>query len=420
MGKRGNDMDASKNRIKSFYEKLFPVEENSIKCFIWPAVILLVLLLIILWISQRTDCLSPNGFLYLKAAPVLFTVVFWPFIIIDNSYRFYRTYQGISQLVDQLEDDDAKKEKKTIELLKWYKKNALYSFTFYRTDEDKKKNAAWHYIGIIGNIIILLVMGCFFALKTFAKLESTWLFAFVVFSAVLCVFMIQQRNLSITLFTVCCGLAYYVYLCYYASDPFQQMFVSNSLNNSVPLIVLAIVFFIAGSAIYPMICSLNAFYRQLPAVIDSIVIEPARLSHEIDHFRIISKYFVHLAMISLVAYFQLFSLVYILGIFDRSVLTIVLFVLGSLFPLLMYCASDIMYKHFMHRQYLQYIKAIHIDEKINDAYKEEKTGTLQQLIALKEKLSAEFEERLNIQVIIALVSPFITTVVSVIRVFTKE
>lgn len=94
-------MDAHVTFIESFYEKLFPVKQDNKKCFIWPTVLLLVLLLIVLWLSQGTDWLSESGLLYLNAAPVLCTVVFWPFIIIDISYRFHDTYKAINELVKE-------------------------------------------------------------------------------------------------------------------------------------------------------------------------------------------------------------------------------------------------------------------------------------------------------------------------------
>lgn len=397
-------MGAGKGRIKSFYDKwvLFRVNEDYLKCFVKPTVIILFLLLIVLGVSQRPEVLSEYSHKYLKAAPVLCTIVFWPFIIIDNSYRFYRTYENLSELVK----GDKGKE---VALYEWYEKNAKHSFTFERISKSRIR----HHIGITINSLIILFLGCFFVFIDSIKCGRIGLFALVVVSAIICVLLLQQRNLSITQFTVCCGLAYYVYLCKYASDRFQPLFLGD-FWNTVLLLVVAIVFFIAGSAISPMISALIAFYRDLPGALIGCDIKPSDLSQRIDQFNSIRKYFVHLAIISLVAFFQLFCLVYILGIFDKSALTKVLFVLGSLFPLLMYCASDIMYKRFMHKQYIDYIKKIKIDEKIDNAYASGDIGAIQQLVALKEKLCLEFEERPNIQLIIALASPIVTSILSFI------
>lgn len=248
-------------------------------------------------------------------------------------------------------------------------------------------------------------------------MEQVLLFAFIVLSAVFGAFILQQRNLSITLFTVCCGLAYYVYLFDCSNEPLHPMFKLEYLNN-ISLIIIVIIFFIAGSAICPMIGALFAFYNDLPKVINPLTIKPTKLTQGIDCFKTIRQYFAHLAIISLVAYFQLFGIVYIMGIINKSDLTVVLFALGSLFPLLMYCASDIMYKRFMHKQYLQYIKTIHIDKIIHDKYNDgNDMETVQLLVALKEKLSVEFEERPNIKLIVALVSPIIAAIASIIHDF---
>lgn len=395
--------------VYSLYERAFRFKFSSFKCVLYPVIILIVFLCIVLFLSQRPEWCSPAAPLYFKAAPILCTIIFWPFIIIDNSHRFYEAYRIIQAQVvarDNPNDNDL--------LLKWYQNSATPSYTF----RNAQGIATVEYLKYIAvNLILVGAICSFFVFDRFAVVGPTWFLLIILASACYNAFRVKQRSLGVTLFTVCCGLTYFVFVYRYSNAALQTMFAVKWMNDA-SMFIIAIVFFIAGTAIYPMIGTLKAFYFDLPQVLDKININiaPSKLSITLDSFKIIKKHFVYMACVSLIAYFQLFSIVYIMGILNKSVLTIALMALGSLFPLLMYCASDVMYKHLMHKQYIRYIDQIEIDDKINNAYEDNDLAMVQQLFSLKEKLSIDFEEHMrpNIQLITALISPVITTVLSLI------
>lgn len=395
--------------VDSLYERALRFKYSSFKCVLYPVIILIVFLCIVLFLFQRPEWCSPAAPLYFKAAPILCTIIFWPFIIIDNSHRFYEAYRIIqTQVVADSRPGTYG------QLLKWYRNSATHAYTFNSVPSISYVKYLWY---VFFNFLLLGAICGFFVSDGSGTVGATVFLIIVMASAWFNAFMVKQRNLGVTLFTVCCGLAYFIFVYKFSNAALQMMFAVKWLN-AASLVIIAIVFFIAGTAIYPMIGTLKAFYFDLPKVLDTIRIniKPSKLSTTLDSFKIIKKHFVYMACVSLIAYFQLFSIVYIMGILNKSVLTIILMALGSLFPLLMYCASDVMYRHLMHKQYIQYINQINIDKKINNAYKKDDLATVQQLFSLKEQLSVDFEEHMrpNIQLITALISPVITTVLSLI------
>ena len=392
---------------KSLYEKILHIGEEetvtellkdgffiSLACYI--GLLTMVWAVCVLF----RDCVM-NLHIYHYAALSLCTIVFWPMIIIYDSRLFYKVYNYIRPLA----------KGKEYEIDRWYKRNALRAFTF--TDEKEEQQGKWHIVSTL--LIILSVAAVFIAavLGLFARHFALFiLIGAVIVSLLSLALSSRNRYLNVTLTTICCGLAYYIYLLNYSSSRLPPFF-SDDILNDLLLPCVIIVFFIAGTTIYPMFGTLKAFYFDgLTDIIDTPFV---KLSDSVHRIVRIKKQFHHLVGVSCLAYFQLLTTVYLMGVLNRkSILTLLLFAFGSVLPLMMYFASDILFRRFLHKLYLKNVEEI--DVKINHLVNAKETDgdVLQGLTAVKEIMTNEFEEHdhMNVELITALLSPIITTVLA--------
>lgn len=348
------------------------------------------------------DC-AINLHIYHYAALSLCTIVFWPLIIIYDSRLFHKVYECIRPLAGTKED----------EIDQWYRRNALRSFTFSPEKEDKPPKHP-----VVPSLLIGLCIAAILAaavLGLFDRHYALFMLPGAVAVSVLALALSScNYYLNVTLTTVCCGLAYYIYLLHYASSRLSPFF-SNDVLNALLLPCVIIVFFIAGTTIYPMFGTLRAFYFD---GLSEIIVTPfEKLSDSVHRIVRIKKHFHHLIGVSCLAYFQLLATVYLMGVLNRkSILTLLLFAFGSFLPLMMYFAGDILFKRFLHKLYLKNVEEI--DVKIHDFVNADTIDgdVLQGLTAAKEIMTGEFEEHdhLNVELITALLSPIITTVLAFI------
>lgn len=393
---------------KSFYETVLHIGEEEtvlefLKAGFFISLACYICLLTAVWAVcvLFRNCVI-NLHIYHYAALSLCTIVFWPMIIIYDSKLFYKVFDGVRPL--------AKSES---EIVKWYRRNALCAFTFSSETDNQQKR--WHFISSL--LIILSAAAIFIAavMGLFTRHFALFILLGAVIVSVLALALSSRnRYLNVTLTTVCCGLAYYLYLLNYSSSRLPP-FSSNDVLNDLLLPCVVIVFFIAGTTIYPMFGTLKAFYFDgLSDIIDTPF---ESLSDAVHRIVRIKKHFHHLIGVSCLAYFQLLTTVYLMGALNRnSILTLILFAFGSFLPLMMYFASDILFKRFLHKLYLKNVEGI--DQKINELVNAKVIDgdVLQGLAAVKEIMTDEFEEHdhMNIELITALLSPVITTVLAFI------
>ena len=111
-----------------------------------------------------------------------------------------------------------------------------------------------------------------------------------------------------------------------------------------------------------------------------------------------------------------------LGIVNKEdILTRVLFVLGSLFPLIMYLSTNVFFRNLCNKIYANQVKQI--DEKIYQCVhlNEIEPEKVQSLISVKEMYASEFEihTEMNREVLMAMFTPIGTAILGLILPFIK-
>lgn len=342
---------------------------------------------------------------YNYAAPIVISIVFWPFIIIYDCELFHRLYIALRPLLKDKQQGD-----------EWYCQTARCNFGFLCSKDSKSL------IPVFLNCLSAVVIGMIFcfglsgSLKFSVASEYAVLSAPFAFSVAVTYFSHKNGNLNMILTVVNGGLTYYTYILQYAKKPMPYLFNCDCYGLNVLLFaVVAVVFFIAGSTIMPMLGLFKAIY--LDNIEQKIAYPMENIANSLNRINKIKRYFLHLTGITLLAYFQLFGSVYFLGILNRkSLVTIALFVLGSLFPLIMYLAANVFFKKLSHKVYSLQVENIDklIDSEINaNGINADK---LQALVAVKQMYSEEFEIHIEInkEIFFTMLSPLATTVVALI------
>lgn len=343
---------------------------------------------------------------YKYAVFVLASLVFWPFIILYDSELFYRTCEKLHCLLTP--------SGKTLD---WYTESAKRYFCLF----SKNEPPAWGAIIINATCSVFVVL--IYAIKLWAPdfmpsiTGTPWLIIVCVAVCSLTILLqSRSRYLLSTMFTICCGLTYYVYLTVYSANELTPLFVDSfALGNLILIGLVCIVFFMAGSSIYPMLGLFKTFFL---SNFESKISYPINeIAYSLDIIQAIKKYFLHLTGINLFAFFQLLGTVYFLGILNTdSILTKVLFVLGSFFPVVMYFAASVLFKKLCHKIYILQVKDL--DGRIYQGIQQEDLNfdELQTLVAVKEMYANEFEEHadMNKEVLVAMFSPIATALVAVL------
>lgn len=341
---------------------------------------------------------------YSDAVWILASVIFWPLIVMYDADLYYKTCGNLKCML-----------KSEYTELVWYSETAERYFGFTVSEKSK----GWY--GALLSIFCIVVVVCVYVLKIYMPsfvpvlLGKPWIPFIAVFISGLVVYLEKRRrNLNLTLFVMCCGFAYYVYVSFYSAHSLQPLFTHDFWVGQIILFILiGFFFFIAGTTISPMlglfrVFFLNNFEEMIEYPVDEVACS-------LDKIQSIKSYFWHLTGVNLFAYFQLLGSAYLMGLLSTdSVMTKVLFFGGSFFPLAMYLAASVFYKKLCHKVYLLQVK--HIDHRI---YEEMKNDTInadqaQVLIALKEMYANEFEVHaaMNKEILIAMITPIITAVVA--------
>lgn len=343
---------------------------------------------------------------YKYAALVLASLIFWPIIIIYDSELFYHTCEKLYCLLTP-----------SAKTLNWYAESARRHFCLF----SKAEKPAWG--AIIVNAVCSALVITVYVLKVYAPnfipsiIGTPWLIIVCVAACALTVFLQKRnRNLLVSMFTVCCGLSYYAYIAEYSSNKLTPLFVEGFIPGTVIIIgLICIVFFVAGSTLVPMLGLFKTFFmsefeKRISYPIDE-------LACSLDTIQAIKKYFLHLTGVNLLAYFQLLGGVYFLGLLNTdSIITKVLFILGSFFPLVMYLAASVFFKKLCHKIYILQVK--NIDVRIYQGIKEDKLNAdeIQALVAVKEMYANEFEIHavMSKEILVAMLSPIATALAAVI------
>ncbi len=343
---------------------------------------------------------------YKYAVFVLASLVYWPLIITFDSELFYKTSVRLNCLLNA----DAKKSD-------WYAKSASRYFCLFSKHEKPAVGAivvsALCSLLVFTNYLIKVSIPNFLPIVT----DTPGILAFsVVVCALTVVLQNRSRNLLVSMLMVCGGLAYYIFITEYSDNKLTKLFVDDFvLGNVILMVLVCVVFFIAGTSILPMVGMFKTFF--MSRFEEKISYPIDELSCSLDTIQAIKKYFLHLTGINLIAYFQLFAVVYLLGLLNGdSIVTKMLFVLGSIFPLAMYLAANVFFKKLCHKMYLRQVKKI--DMRIYQGLQEEKMDfdEMQTLLAAKEMYSNEFEEHaaMNKEIFVTMLSPIATSVFAVI------
>lgn len=352
------------------------------------------------------DAYISNAQPYKYAALVLASIIFWPIIIIYDSELFYRTCEKLYCLLTP-----------SAKTLNWYEKSARRYFCLFSKNE---KNA---FGAIVINAMCSTLIIVLYVLKVYAPnfipkiLNTPWP---IVVCVAICslTFFLQKlnRNLLVSMFTVCCGLAYYSYISEYSSNKLTPLFIEGFVPGTVIILgLICIVFFIAGSTLVPMLGLFKTFF--MSNFENKISYPIDELACSLDTIQAIKKYFLHLTGVNLLAYFQLLGGVYFLGLLNtESIITKALFVLGSFFPVAMYLAASVFFKKLCHRIYILQVK--NIDVSIYKGIREEKLNAeeIQALVAVKEMYANEFEIHavMSKEILVAMLSPIATAIAAII------
>lgn len=401
--------------IKTFYETIFSKvlkrENKILSIYNWKQRIIFSLVLytaiiaifhiLVLLFNEKINELEH----YRYAIYPLASLIFWPFIVIYDSELYYNTYKKLICLF-----------KKDSNHYEWYKTSANESFNL--SDEYSgfciNTFTIWVCIAIM-IIIYILHSYCPKCLPFITGNPAILiLISFIGFGCVLTTN--KNMNINIISLVILCGYCYYVYLTEYSPHGILSLFGKDFIFGYLMLIpVVGVIFFIAGTTIYPMLGLFKAFF--MTDFEDKLELPYKNSTQTVDSLNSIQKYFIHLTFINLIACFQLLAIVYSLGVLSRgSVVTIILFSLGSLFPITMYLAGDILYRKLINNIYLKQVA--HIDKIIDSIMnKDDFDGQkIQSLIVLKQmydsELDAHHEKRLDI--IVALISPIVTAVLALI------
>lgn len=344
---------------------------------------------------------------YNWAALSVGTILFWPLIIIHSSELFYSVYQKLKPL---LNDVDCKDDS-------WYESNARKAFQLIN-----QLNAKSIFFAILNIFCSIFILTTYFLLlkgdKNMIDLLEIGMPIAIGVSGFCYIFSSENQNLQMILVVICCGLSYFIYLQHFSNSPNPALINEQHIMLVIiTTIIVMITFFIAGSSIYPMyhifkLFFLSGFEEKLSYPIKNIL-----KSSEALHS--IKEYFTHLAIVCLVAYFQLLVSIYLMGIIKKeAVLTIVLFILGSFIPLIMFLAISVFFKILSHKIYIMQLNNMEIDDKIDNIISNDTidNNELKSLIATKELYANELETKVivNREIFAALLSPVVTAILTIV------
>ena len=398
------------NFIPSIFEGLFPERFINLsnpkrwKNLFSTSIILYIFALVIYYGSTvlfNDYFLAVN--IYNSAAPIVASIIFWPFIIMYNCELFYHLYLDLRPLFKDTDECD-----------KWYTQNAHCNFSLFCS----KSKGFW--FPVLLNFLMVIVSTILFCANSKGLINLPLVLNYVVFlfpllvSIIITWFSTENKNIHTVLLVVNGGLAYYIYILQFAKEKVPYLIKPDYIFGNLIIIALVVIaFFIAGSTISPMIGLFKMFY--LTKFEEKICYPIKSIACSLDRINKIKRYFFHLTGITVLAYFQLLGCVYFLGILNtNSLVTILLFSAGSLFPFAMYLATNVFFKNLVHKIYCLQVKKIDIllsDELSKTNFDSDK---IQALVDVKGMYSEEFEihVEINKDVFIAMLSPLATTIIA--------
>ncbi len=408
-----------RKRKLSFYEELFG-QVSTKTIFVLTTVVYVILLLAEhLGAEPLFGEAFPEAFQ--KALPALLTLVYWPGIIVCNSRAFHKVYANIRMLFFRKRIAD-----------QWYIETATNAFCLLgdrtKTEEPKSRKRE-----VLLLAVQLMVLAHVFHTGLYAMTGKIFqgegikpvlvLLAPVGLSFLILCLMKKYKNLHTINFVMICGLTYYLYLLKFSNSSIQSAvvnFLENDLGKSIFLTGgVALVFFIAGTTIYPMIHMFVKFFAS--NLEEKLECPNPKVSETVNRLKSIKDFFTHLMGVNLIAYFQLLAVVYLAGIFNKtSVVALVLFAVGSVFPAAMYLAANVLFKRLMLKIYTK--QADGIDDKIRELLKKDCNSkdcvseSIQALVATKEMYLEEFEVHIamNKEVFAATLSPILTVILTIL------
>lgn len=406
--KKTNDNQAGQTDniyVNCCYEKIFPKMKlrNRVGLVLFIYIFLEVLFV---FLCNRYSGILSGQSTYKMTAFIIGSALFWTCIITYNSKYFYKLYKQLRPLLNKNETDDNK----------WYKENAK---RVYGMLNEGRKGVVIVTINVICNLAIIAV----YYHLLMENIKANILFAGIVYVSlylsVMCTILsCKSKNINIVLSIICCGLSYYVYLFKISDNLLPPLVNEKYIPQSLSVIGLVIIlFFIAGTSIYPMYQSFKLFY--LSNFEEKLIYPIEDLTVNSEKIYSIKKYFLQLTIASLIAYFQLFLSAYSLGIIRKeSILTITLFIIVSFIPLIMFLASNIFFKNLCQKVRVRHIKETKLDDKILECVRNNNMdiNKISGLLSIKEAYDKTIltENTINPEVLAAMLSPIVTTVLAVI------
>lgn len=314
--------------------RLLPLKHNK---FTWRKCLGICMILFVLLIggcgglvdfSTRKEIIAWEGeerYKFIISAILLALMIFWYVLVKFNISVFDKIVHSLSNyMVDNYREKFMRinkenhyvyiNSKKNIEIIVSLLMGILHYIICSKND-----------IKFLFFYIMLCVCACFICVTMFARTEN------------------KYRWVRIAVMT--CGITYYTYVLTYANITKINNLLNNVLNNAICLLWIAlfacaVIFYIAGCAIYPMIGMVKFFFfTKWEEQLDDRKIDNKKFVYDIKNIR---RFFIWMTAVNICAYLHLYAIVYYLGL-SGNVVTEILFGMGSVFPLLMFSATIFLY-----------------------------------------------------------------------------
>lgn len=326
-------MNVTKSKSKSRKNKSLGINKLKLGQFaqinIWKNVKIQIVLIIVLYalIEIFYHLLFPafenNATNYYKnAAWVVGTLVVWPFIVIANANKFREIYENFKDIFQPEKGE------------KWYESNKKAMFSYIPSPK------AFNWIIAIAHLSAYIAIPFMHCIVEETIYSEQCILIPLIISAAILLFSKTDKNIHTILFVCTAGMSYYLFLTCFSASSIPLLFCKENIWQMLLMYgLITILFFVAGITIYPIIRFFIAFYHSsFETMLDR---GKSNIFQILDRLLEVKRFFIRLAFICVIAYFQLFFTVSFAGIFEKSsAVTEGLFFLGSFFPLIMFLASS--------------------------------------------------------------------------------
>ena len=183
--------------------------------------------------------------------------------------------------------------------------------------------------------------------------SSSLIICAILFCVLLCA-KTKNKYGWMCILVMACGLAYYLYIGQ-DIEVIKNVISNSKLIEIVIFTAVAGVFFIAGSAIYPLIGLVKFFFNiKLEGYFEYPIQSVSKLMGNLKNIRTL---FIWLTFVNIAAYIHLFVIVNLLGI-NTDRITEILFICGSFLPLMTFLAVSYLYRELRYDIYQLHIEKV--------------------------------------------------------------